>query len=253
MNYVANDEFTGLKNMVVVPYISSAFEVDDVMYVPTNPQKRTCDIIDYSGTNDTIIIDERVNYKGVEMTVENIMPYGFYNSGAIDYLSINCNTIGENCFVSSTDIKTIILGEKLSSIGDNLFSACNKLQKIYCNATVPPACGKNVFKDVDKWNCELYVPAESMAEYRSAYVWSEFFLINEIPSGIEEVAEEVAPAFEVTDGGIKLTAAEGKAVVVYSTAGAVLEKIDSYAGEEITLDKGVYIVRVDGKAVKVKL
>ena len=92
-----------------------------------------------------------------------------------------------------------------------------------------------------------------MADYRTADVWSEFFLINEIPTGIEDVAEEVAPAFEVTDGGIKFTDAEGKAVAVYSTAGALVEKIDSYAGEEITLDKGVYIVRVGNKAVKISL
>jgi hypothetical protein len=42
-------------------------------------------------------------------------------------------------------------------------------------------------------------------------------------------------------------------VAVYSTGGALVEKIDCYAGEEITLDKGVYILRVGGKTVKVKL
>ena len=74
------------------------------------------------------------------------------------------------------------------------------------------------------------------------------------PTGIEDVAdEEDAPVIKVAAGGIQLTAAEGKAVAVYSTNGALVEKIDSYAGEEITLDKGVYIIRVGSKAVKVKL
>ena len=47
--------------------------------------------------------------------------------------------------------------------------------------------------------------------------------------------------------------AEGKNVTIYSTSGALVEKIDSYAGEEIVLDKGVYIVRVGNKTMKVKL
>ena len=58
---------------------------------------------------------------------------------------------------------------------------------------------------------------------------------------------------KVNGNCITLVGAEGKAVAVYSTNGALVEKIDSYAGEEIAFDKGVYIVRVGGKAVKVKL
>ena len=83
--------------------------------------------------------------------------------------------------------------------------------------------------------------------------WKDFKNIVEFdPTAIEDIAEN-APAFEITGGGIQLTAAEGKAVDVYTAAGALVEKINSYAGEEITLVKGVYIVSVGGKAVKVKL
>ena len=100
----------------------------------------------------------------------------------------------------------------------------------------------------------LYVPQGSLDAYKAASGWKEFKNIVEFdPTGIEDVTEEVAPAFEITAGGIKFIDAEGKAVAVYSTAGALVEKIDSYAGEEIALDKGVYIVRVGDKAVKVKL
>ena len=50
-----------------------------------------------------------------------------------------------------------------------------------------------------------------------------------------------------------LTAADGKTVSVYSINGALVEKIDSYASEEITLEKGVYILRVGSVTVKVKM
>ena len=58
---------------------------------------------------------------------------------------------------------------------------------------------------------------------------------------------------KVNGNCITLVGAENSSVAVYTTNGALVEKIDAYAGEEITLDKGVYIVRVGGKAVKVKL
>jgi regulation of enolase protein 1 (concanavalin A-like superfamily) len=58
---------------------------------------------------------------------------------------------------------------------------------------------------------------------------------------------------KVNGNCITLVGAENSSVAIYSTNGALVEKIDAYNGEEITLDKGVYIVRVGGKTVKVKL
>ncbi len=188
-------------------------------------------------------------------SVTSIGDDAFWNCEGLTSITIpnSVTSIGDRAFRNCRGLKSITIPNSVTSIEERAFEGCDKLQKIYCNAIVPPTCDENVFESVDKWNCELYVPAESMADYQTADVWNEFFLINEIPTGIEDVAEEVAPAFEITDGGIKFIDAEGKAVAVYSTAGALVEKIDSYAGEEITLDKGVYIVRVGDKAVKVKL
>ena len=58
---------------------------------------------------------------------------------------------------------------------------------------------------------------------------------------------------KVNGNCITLIGAENSSVAIYSTNGALVEKIDAYNGEEIALDKGVYIVRVGGKTVKVKL
>lgn len=46
---------------------------------------------------------------------------------------------------------------------------------------------------------------------------------------------------------------EGKDVTIYTANGALVEKIESYKGEEIVLNKGVYILRVRDKAVKMML
>jgi hypothetical protein len=58
---------------------------------------------------------------------------------------------------------------------------------------------------------------------------------------------------KVNGNSIVIVGATNSCVKVYSAGGELVEKFDSYDGEEITLDKGVYIVRVGDKAVKIKL
>ena len=76
INYVANDNYTQLSNIKVYKYLSSYFEVDGIVYVPVNPSARTCDAIScsYDSTATSISIDETVSYKGIAMSVENVMP-----------------------------------------------------------------------------------------------------------------------------------------------------------------------------------
>ena len=99
----------------------------------------------------------------------------------------------------------------------------------------------------------VYVPKGTLATYQAADTWKNFWDIQEFDVTAIENIEDVTPAFEITSSGIQFTAAEGKAIAIYTTSGALVEKIDSYAGEEIMLDKGVYIVRVGNKTMKIRL
>ena len=58
---------------------------------------------------------------------------------------------------------------------------------------------------------------------------------------------------KISGNSITLSGANNNTIVIYTTSGALVEKIDNYAGEEIALDMGVYIVRVGNKTMKVKL
>jgi hypothetical protein len=65
--------------------------------------------------------------------------------------------------------------------------------------------------------------------------------------------EATNPAIEITTYGIRIANGNGKPVAVYTATGALVEKSDCYAGEHITLTKGVYIVRIGNKAVKIRI
>ena len=70
----------------------------------------------------------------------------------------------------------------------------------------------------------------------------------------ENVSEvEFDANIQTTNNGIILLNADNNWVRVYTINGILLKKIDNYTGEEITLNKGVYIVSVGNKAIKIML
>ena len=70
-------------------------------------------------------------------------------------------------------------------------------------------------------------------------------------TGIDAVSADVT--VKVSGNTITIAGANGSSVAVYAASGALVEKIDAYTGEEIALEKGVYIIRVGDKTVKVIL
>ena len=54
-----------------------------------------------------------------------------------------------------------------------------------------------------------------------------------------------------TADGVALTNAISKNVAVYTSSGSQVVNIVNYNGENITFDKGVYIIAVNGKSVKI--
>lgn len=99
--------------------------------------------------------------------------------------------IPENAFSGYSSIENITFDDSLVSIGAKAFyygkytsitlpagvtyigdSALytNTLQTVYCKATTPPTLGNNAF-----WhNITIYVPAESVNDYRTAAGWSRY-------------------------------------------------------------------------------
>ena len=109
-NYVSNDSFTGLSKTKVYPFLSSMFEKDGIKYVPVNPSERTCDAIDcaYDTTAANINIGKTVNYKGVELAVNDIRPYTCYGNKYVKSVKIDYSgTIGNSAFMGCNSIVSV--------------------------------------------------------------------------------------------------------------------------------------------------
>ena len=98
---------------------------------------------------------------------------------------------------------TLILGTSVSRIGESAFSAfweeSAKLSEIYSYAMTPPVCADdNVFNNINKQTCKLYVPAGTVNTYKAAPTWKDFF-------NIESLAETkcAAPTITLENGKLK--------------------------------------------------
>lgn len=76
-------------------------------------------------------------------------------------------------------------------------------------------------------------------------------VIKVVPTNISGVSADAT--VKVNGNSITLSGANNNSITINTTNGTLIEKIDRYAGEEIMLDKGVYILRVGNKTMKVKL
>lgn len=148
INYVANNNYKYLNNIVVTQFLSSKFEVDGMVFIPLNLSERTCCVVDDLNNNlSNIIIKETVSYKNVALSVTDIMPYAFYKNDVLTSLTLeNKGSVGISAFEGCTSLSRIDIPESTTSVGDYAFKDCDRLKvaKIEDRTTVLPL-GKKIF------------------------------------------------------------------------------------------------------------
>ncbi len=99
----------------------------------------------------------------------------------------NVAKIGNYAFSGCSSMESFLFGKNVESIGHEAFSDCTALTTLVTHRTTPPTCGTEALDDINKWNCTLYVPTNSLAAYQAADQWKEFFFIEEgAPTGIRQ-------------------------------------------------------------------
>ena len=136
----------------------------------------------------------------------------------------------------------------LTLVGSYTFMGCAKVSKVTCKAMTPPTANWGIFNT--STTATLYVPKGTKKAYAATLGWNAFPTIVEIETtGVEAVNAEGVKVF-ANGGVINVAGAEGD-VEVYNAAGQLLYK---GADEAISVPaKGITIVKVGGKAVKVAL
>ena len=158
----------------------------------------------------------------------------FYNNKSLRAVKISDaeTTIYDKEFYRCNNLKNVSFGKGLESIGADAFYDCVNIMQISCDAGLPPSCSTNLFGSINKWECKLFVPKNSVDAYKKADGWKEFFLIEGTTTGI------INNIYNKTEN-----------VDVYTIDG--IKRLSKANVNEINaLPKGVYII--NGKKIVIK-
>lgn len=84
----------------------------------------------------------------------------------------------DEAFQGCSNLKEIHIPESVTTIGNYTFWNCNSLSKIYCQPINPPICAR-LFNKAVYDVVRLFVPEESIADYRAHSEWGKFVHIND--------------------------------------------------------------------------
>lgn len=73
-------------------------------------------------------------------------------------------------------LTSLTIPKSVTTIGNSAFMFCGNLTRVTNLATTPQSIVQNVFGGVNRQNCLLIVPKESVPLYKEATVWKEFLV-----------------------------------------------------------------------------
>ena len=97
-------------------------------------------------------------------------------------------SIGEWAFARCSSLTSVTIPNSVASIGEWAFAYCSNLKTVICEAIEVPELGDYVFEDMPLSEATLYVPAQSLDDYKAADQWKDFgtiLPIHESPTSIE--------------------------------------------------------------------
>ena len=150
-------------------------------------------------------------------SVTTIGDYAFCNCDSLTSVTIpdSVTTIGDEAFYGCDSLTSVTIPDSVTSIGNEAFRYCDSLTSVYCEAATPPTLdGSSVFDD-NAAGRKIYVPAESVEEYKSAAGWSVYatdIVGYDFGAGVE--TPEVPEVYELA-----YTTNDGKALDPYTTEG----------------------------------
>ena len=152
-------------------------------------------------------------------------------------------TIANQSFSTCTTLKELTLSENVSSIESFAFENCTAITKMTVLATVPPAVETEPFFGIDK-SIPVYVPAASLAAYKTAEVWKEFTNLQAI-SGAAIDTPSMPESISIQGG--MLHNPQQLPVSIYDLTGRLV-----YSGNATTVElpAGIYIVSCNGASRK---
>jgi|GEM_PF-964289 len=150
-----------------------------------NPYLTTIDGVLFNKMKNTIICYPNGKYVPVYQIPEGVVVVdksAFAGWSLQQFLIPNTvNTLSRYSFFSCESLTTIDIPASVTFIGESAFNNCKGLTSITVRATTPVDLSSSidVFLNVNKTTCTLYVPVGSKSAYQAAGQWKDFVNIVE--------------------------------------------------------------------------
>lgn len=190
--------------------------------------------------------------------VEKIGASSFFNTGGYTYgdqMPDDPSQIG---------LESIVLGKSVKKIDLYTFQITNVHKKFVCRSSSPPRverCANSMshpregspFTYTTLTECTLYVPEESLEEYKSPRFneFSEFLNIIPMKTTATDELHETNHNVTVNGNTIIITAEDEKPIDIYSVDGVL--RFHGNTPAEVELPSGMYIIRVDTRSSCIRL
>jgi len=232
--------------------------------------------------------DRYVNSEQVEFCIDYY--YGYFRGIPIEHLYLGRNlsdksryrieellgeanshsyriTSYDSPFCSLYNLKDLTIGAHVSTLGPdeeiieevNLsvspgsFKDCSSLKKVTAQGSVPPTGAE--FSNTTYSEAALIVPDNTISLYRAAYGWKEFrTILDESSAGVDDIdIRDSHTCLSITSDGIKYVGDTTEQIYICGIDGQI-----TYSGyinpqQSVELSKGVYVVKIAGKVIKIRL
>ena len=183
---------------------------------PIYDSRENCNAIIETATNTLIAGCQNTI---IPNSVTSIGTYAFYGCFILSSISIpnGVTSIKDYAFAACNGLSSITIPNSITSIGEGAFSGGFTIITIICEAIKVPTLESYVFYDRDISEAILYVPAESLEDYKVAEQWKDFGTIlplDKAPSAVENTRLPITNSTKLLRNGQVYILQDGKTYTV---------------------------------------